>query len=130
MLKIILCINVLATIITINSPAIAVEAQHSNRLSENTQNQFDTAWENLIDGLYKAKDTLEKPQHFAPAASDRGLAEGYRYLLAHLNRTIEFEFRADPLYPEFFRSVDMLSKWTGANPDAIYSKPPIDGKGF
>ena len=130
MLKIILCINVLATIITINSPAIAVEAQHSNRLSENTQNQFDTAWENLIDGLYKAKDTLEKPQHFAPAASDRGLAEGYRYLLAHLNRTIEFEFRADPLYPEFFRSVDMLRKWTGENPDAIYLKAPIDGKGF
>ena len=130
MLKRMLLIKLLIAIITFNSPTVAEQLQTDLGLSNDTKKELDAAWEILIDGLYKAKDTLEKPQHFPPEAGDRVLAEGYRYLLAHLHRAIEFEFRADPLFPEFFRSMDMLRKWTGENPDAIYLKAPIDGQGF
>lgn len=130
MLKHVLLSNLIIAIITLNSSAIAEQLPTRSALSNNTTKELDAAWETLIDGLYRAKDTLEKPQHFPPEASDRVLAEGYRYLFAHLNRAIEFEFRADPLFPEFFRSMDMLRKWTGENPDAMYLKAPIDGQGF
>ena len=130
MLKHILFSNIIIAIIALKSFATEEQLPTKSALYNNTTKRLDAAWETLIDGLYRAKDTLEKPQHFPPEASDRVLAEGYRYLFAHLNRAIEFEFRADPLFPEFFRSMDMLRKWTGENPDAMYLKAPIDGKGF
>jgi hypothetical protein len=101
-----------------------------NKLSTETPSKLDDAWQNLIDGLIKAKATLEDPKHYPPAPTDRVMAEGYRYLLGHLNRSIEFEMRADPMFPEFFRSMDMLRKWTGENPDTMYLKAPIDGSGY
>ncbi len=100
------------------------------QLSDETMPTLDNAWQALIDGLIKARETLVLPEHFPPAVSDRGLAEGYRYMLGHLNRSIEFEFRADPQFPEFFRSMNMLRKWTGENPDAMYLKAPIDSTGY
>lgn len=122
----------------LNLPVKALaHAEHShdapadvNKLSTETKGKLDNAWQSLIGGLNKAKQTLEDPEHFPPAPSDRIMAEGYRYMLAHLNRSIEFEMRADPKFPEFYRSMDMLRKWTGENPDAIYLKAPIDATGF
>lgn len=115
---------------------IAAHAEHSHanpdvdKLSSETPGKLDQAWQNLIDGLNKAKQTLEQPEHYPPSPSDRIMAEGYRYLLGHLNRSIEFEMRADPRFPEFYRSMDMLRKWTGENPDTMYLKAPIDGDHF
>jgi hypothetical protein len=77
-----------------------------------------------------AERALLDEQHHPPVASDRVLADGYRYLLAHLNREIEMAIRADSRFPEFFRSMDMLRKWTGENPDTMYLKAPIDSTGF
>ncbi|RLQ20180.1 hypothetical protein DWB85_19055 [Seongchinamella sediminis] len=82
------------------------------------------------DDLNLAEATLREPQHYPPAPSERVMADGYRYLLAHLNREIEYAIRADPLFPEFFRSMDMLRKWTGENPDAMYLKAPIDASAY
>ena len=88
------------------------------------------AWETLLDDLALAEDTLVLSEHYPPPASSRVLADGYRYLLAHLNREIEMLIRADPRFPEFFRSMDMLRKWTGENPDTLYLKAPIDASGY
>jgi hypothetical protein len=92
--------------------------------------ELDQAWKNFSDGLQQARHSLTDPASFAPEASERHVAEGYRYMLAHLGRLIETEMRQDPMFPEFFRSMDMLRKWTAENPDAMYLKAPIDDTGY
>ncbi|MFT5604798.1 MAG: hypothetical protein ACI9G5_001760 [Paracoccaceae bacterium] len=92
--------------------------------------QLDAGWNSFIENLQEARNRLLNEEHFPPDASDRVLAEGYRYLLGHVNRVIEMELRADPEFPEFLRSMDMLRKWTGENPDTMYLKAPIDDTGY
>ena len=94
------------------------------------ERQLDASWQTLIQGLQQAQRGLTDPAAFPPEPTDRNLAEGYRYLLAHLGRMIEMEMRQDPRFPEFFRSMDMLRKWTAENPDAMYLKAPIDSTGL
>jgi len=127
----------LALVQLIFSPQLLAHADHHsdvkpdvNKLSSETRGKLDDAWQSLMDGLAKAKTALEDPEHYPPQPTDRVLAEGYRYLMAHLNRAIEFEMRADPMFPEFYRSMDMLRKWTGENPDTMYLKAPIDATGY
>ena len=91
--------------------------------------RMDAAWERFTRSLDEARDNLVDPDAFAPVGTDRNLAEGHRYLLGHLGRLIEQEMRLDPGFPEFHRSVDMLRKHTGENPDAIYLKALIDPAG-
>ena len=93
------------------------------------QARLDAAWGQFRSDLDEARTSLIDPAHFAPAPTERNLAEGHRYLLGHLGRLIEEEMRLDPRFPEFHRSVDMLRKHTGENPDAIYLKAPIDATG-
>ena len=95
-----------------------------------SEQQLDTSWNKLIQGLQRAQQSLTDPASFPPESTDRNLAEGYRYLLGHLGRMIEMEMRLDPRFPEFYRSMDMLRKWTAENPDAMYLKAPIDSTGF
>lgn len=92
--------------------------------------QLDTSWDKLISGLQAARKSLADPGSFPADPTDRNLAEGHRYLLGHLGRLIEWEMRSDPRFPEFFRFVDMLRKWTGENPDTKYLGAPIDAKGY
>ncbi|WP_116366818.1 hypothetical protein [Parahaliea mediterranea] len=98
--------------------------------NDSPEDKLSAAYARFLDDLAKAERTLVDPEHYPPAASERVLADGYRYLLAHLNREIEFGIRADARFPEFFRSMDMLRKWTGENPDAMYLKAPIDATGY
>lgn len=93
------------------------------------KSRLDTAWTVFQAHLDEARESLVDPAHFPPVGTDRNLAEGHRNLLGHLGRLIEQEMRLDPLFPEFHRSMDMLRKHTGENPDAIYLKAPIDAKG-
>jgi hypothetical protein len=92
--------------------------------------KLERSWEEFVYGLRSAQESLSNPEYFPPEADDRTLAEGYRYLLGHLSRMIEMEMRQDPLFPEFGRSMDMLRKWTGENPDTMYLKAPIDTTGY
>ncbi len=92
--------------------------------------QLDKSWEKFSRGLQQAQQSLSDPAAFPPETTDRNLSEGYRYMLGHLGRMIEMEMRLDPRHPEFFRSMDMLRKWTAENPDTMYLKAPIDSTGF
>ena len=97
--------------------------------AESARAQLDQSWSTFQRELDEARDSLVNPAFFPPAGTERNLAEGHRYLLGHLGRLIEQEMRLDPDFPEFHRSVDMLRKHTGENPDAIYLKAPIDSSG-
>jgi len=91
----------------------------------------DDAWHSFIEGLQAARQTLIASKHSAPPIQDARIsAEGYRYLLGHLERMIEMEFRLDPKFPEFHASMNMLRKWTIENPDTMYLKAPIDSIGY
>ena len=97
--------------------------------AEPARAQLDQAWSTFQRQIDEARDSLVNPAFFPPVGTERNLAEGHRYLLGHLGRLIEQEMRLDPYFPEFHRSVDMLRKHTGENPDAIYLKAPIESSG-
>jgi len=51
------------------------------------------AWNDLIDGLNRARDAIDSPALHAPPETERGLAEGYRYLLGFTFGAIRSEER-------------------------------------
>jgi hypothetical protein len=112
--------------IVVSAPRHAVAGEQPD---PEARARLDAAWASFRRGLDEARESLVDPAHFPPVPSERNLAEGHRYLLGHLGRLIEQEMRLDPRFPEFHRSVDMLRKHTGENPDAIYLKAPIDATG-
>ena len=66
--------------------------------------RLDEGWRAFSSGLQEAQRSLLDPQYFPPPPTERNLAEGYRYLLGHLERMIQLEMRQDPRFPEFHRS--------------------------
>lgn len=101
--------------------------QVKNRAAAQT---LDAAWQAFIQGLNEARQSLTDPADYPPVATERNLAEGYRYLLGHVGRMIELEMRMDARFPEFHRSMDMLRKWTAENPDTMYLKAPLDASAY
>jgi hypothetical protein len=114
-------------LVLLATPCSAFAAEEDD---PNPQMALESAWQSFMNGLQEAQQSLTDPQDFPPQPSDRNLAEGYRYLLGHIGRMIENEMRADPRFPEFFRSMDMLRKWTAENPDTMYLKVPLDHRGY
>ena len=92
--------------------------------------KLDKSWQVFMEGLQQAQQYLKDPRYLLAEDSGRNLAEGHRYMLGHINRMIESEMRLDENFPEFFRSMDMLRKWTGENPDAMYLKAPISADAY
>lgn len=85
------------------------------------------AWDELIAKMQSARDVIDSPDKFAPAATPRVLAEGYRYLAGFLHHGIERAFHEDPHFPAFRNALSIYNKSTIENPDAIYFYAPIDG---
>ena len=102
---------------------------HSND-SETRQAQDDlrNAFDDLIGELQAARDTIDDPKYFPPAATPRVLAEGYRYLAGFVHHGIERTFHEDPDFPAFRNALSMFNKSTIENSDAIYFYSPIDGR--
>ena len=110
--------------------AMPVHTFSSQQDGGQPQATLEASWLAFMTGLQEAQTSLTDPQDFPPDASDRNLAEGYRYLLGHIGRMIDMEMRMDPRFPEFHRSMDMLRKWTAENPDTMYLKAPLDDTGY
>jgi hypothetical protein len=89
--------------------------------------QLREAWDALLAQLAAAREALDDPALFAPPPSQRGLAEGYRYLLGMLYGTIGRAL-GDPGFPVFRRAIEPLTKSTIDNADAVYLCAPIDGE--
>jgi len=88
--------------------------------------ELRAAWRALVADLEAARDVIDDPGHHPPPATDRNLAEGYRYLLGFVYGAIGRALD-DPLFPTFRRAIEPLDKATIDNADAVYLYAPIDG---
>lgn len=95
---------------------------------EHDKQQLRAAWDDLIEKLQDARDIIDSPDRFAPEATSRVLAEGYRYLAGFIHHGIERTFNADPQFPSFRNALSIFNKSTIENADAIYFYAPIDGR--
>lgn len=85
------------------------------------------AWDDLLAALGRARDAIDDPALHAPPASERVLAEGYRYLLGWVHGAVERALHADPARPHFRRAIQPISRSTIDNADALYLNAEIDG---
>lgn len=85
------------------------------------------AWDQLVAHLDSAREALESPELHAPPPTERGLAEGYRYLMGFLYGSFERSFFGDPGFPYFRRAISPFDKSTIDNADAMYLDARIDG---
>lgn len=90
--------------------------------------ELRAAWDDLITTLGRARDAVDSEALHAPPASERGLAEGYRYLLGFTFAAIERSFFEDPAFPYFRRAIQPVDKATIDNADALYLSAAIDGE--
>ena len=95
--------------------------------TEASATELRAAWIDLIDGLNRARDAIDSPDLHAPPETERGLAEGYRYLLGFTFGAIERAFCEDPDFPYFRRAIQPVDKATIDNADALYLSASIDG---
>lgn len=86
------------------------------------------AWDDMIESLQAARNAIDHPELMPPPASDRNLAEGYRYLMGYLHSAIERAFHDDPQRPQFRNALSVITRGTIDNADAIYFYAPLDGR--
>jgi len=89
--------------------------------------QLRAAWTDMMAALGRARAAVDDPALHSPPATERGLAEGYRYLLGYALSGIERAFFEDADFPYFRRAIQPLDKGTIDNADALYLSAPIDG---
>jgi len=95
---------------------------------DRAKEELRAAWDEMIQALQAARDAIDQPELMPPPASDRNLAEGYRYLMGYLHGAIERAFHDDPLRPQFRNALSVINRGTIDNPDAIYFYAPLDGR--
>ena len=93
---------------------------------EATKDELRGAFDRMIDNLQSARDAIDSPELYPAPATERNLAEGYRYVLGFLLGSIE-RAMADPLYPRFRRAIQPMNRSTIDNSDAVYLGTEIDG---
>jgi len=96
--------------------------------SADAQRRLRAAWDELIQRLQEARDAIDTPALMPPPASERILAEGYRYLMGHVHAAVERAFHADPARPQFRNALSSVTRGTIDNADAVYFYAPIDGR--
>jgi hypothetical protein len=87
-----------------------------------------SAWDEMITTLQEARDAIDHAELMPPPATDRNLAEGYRYLMGFVHNAVERAFHQDPARPHFRNALSIITRSTIDNPDAIYFYAPIDGR--
>ena len=85
------------------------------------------AWDDMVSSLNRARDAIDSPSLHAPPPTERGLAEGYRYLLGYVFSGVERAFCEDPDFPYFRRAIQPVDRGTIDNADALYLSAVIDG---
>lgn len=86
------------------------------------------SWDEMIKAMQDARDAIDHPELMPPPASDRNLAEGYRYLMGFMHSAVERAFHSDPQRPQFRNALSTITRATIDNADAIYFYTPIDGR--
>jgi hypothetical protein len=96
--------------------------------ADNARTLLRDAWDDMIKTLQQARDAIDQPELMPAPASDRNLAEGYRYLLGYVHSAVERAFHDDPQRPQFRNALSVLNRGTIDNADGIYFYAPIDGR--
>lgn len=96
--------------------------------SPEAQQQLRAAWDDMIQALQDARDAIDQPRLMPPPASERNLAEGYRYLMGYVHSAVERAFHSDPVRPQFRNALSVITRSTIDNADAIYFYTAIDGR--
>ena len=96
--------------------------------SDKAKTVLREAWDEMILSLQAARDAIDQPELMPAPASDRNLAEGYRYLMGSLHSAIERAFHDDPQRPQFRNALSVITRGTIDNADAIYFYAPLDGR--
>jgi hypothetical protein len=108
--------------------AVSTKSSSDPGHAKNTKEQLKAAWDDLIAELQLARDAIDNPDYFPPDASDRNLAEGYRYLSGFIHHAVERAFHEDADFPAFRNGLSVYNKSTIDNADAIYFYSAIDGR--
>lgn len=103
------------------------EITHKDPATAQAADSLRDAWNELITNLGEARNAIDDPELWAPPASPRTLAEGYRYVLGYLYGTIARCLGPTVENPYFVRAIQPLNRTTIDNADAIYLTAPIDG---
>ena len=99
----------------------------NNGQSAATAAELRQAFDQMIERLQDARESIDNPELMPPPATERNLAEGYRYLLGFFHGSIERALE-DPHHPRFRRAIHPLNKSTIDNADAVYLRAAIDGE--
>jgi len=94
---------------------------------EAVKSELHGAFDRMIENIRAARDAIDTPNLYPAPATERNLAEGYRYMLGFLLGSIERAL-ADPLYPRFRRSIQPMNRSTIDNSDAVYLGAEINGE--
>ena len=97
-------------------------------MTQDARAALRAAWDAMLVELARARDAIDDPALFPPPASERNLAEGYRYLLGLVSQSLERAFFEDPAHPSFRQAIHLRAKSTIDNADAIYFCAAIDGR--
>lgn len=90
--------------------------------------QLRAAWDDMIQSLQDARDAIDQAPLMPPPATERNLAEGYRYLMGYVHSAVERAFHEDAQRPHFRNALSIITRSTIDNADAIYFYAPIDGR--
>ncbi len=96
--------------------------------SSHAREELRAAWDDMIQSLQDARNAIDTPALMPAPASDRNLAEGYRYLMGFVHSAVERAFHEDPARPHFRNALSIITRGTVDNADAIYFYAPIDGR--
>ena len=89
--------------------------------------ELKTAFDTMLGRIAAGRDAIDQPALKPPPATDRNLAEGYRYLMGYLAAGVERAFAEDPHFPYFRRAMPVHNKSTWDNADNLYLAAAIDG---
>ncbi|AQZ96493.1 hypothetical protein ACFSB1_10350 [Halopseudomonas phragmitis] len=103
------------------------ENYHDDPATLQVAEQLKDAWDALWEDVQQARNCVDDPKLWAPPASPRNLAEGYRYVLGFLYGSIARSLGPTVENPYFVRAIQPLNRSTIDNADAIYLTAPIDG---
>ena len=96
--------------------------------SQDATEELRAAWDDMMHALQEARDAIDQPQLMPAPATERNLAEGYRYLMGFVHSAVERAFHEDPQRPHFRNALSIITRSTIDNADAIYFCAPIDGR--
>ncbi|MCP5044883.1 MAG: hypothetical protein GY944_27970, partial [bacterium] len=98
------------------------------RDAQSVKQELRGAWDDMLENLARARDAIDHPDLMPAPASERNLAEGYRYLMGFVHSAVERAFFEDPDRPVARNALSIINRATIDNADAIYFYAPIDGR--